>query len=203
MPERQPTGGPVRVAVTALALSIAAFAGWVASEGDGPTAVRADGEVVHQPYIPTKGDVPTIGHGSTRYEDGTPVRMTDAPITRARATELARNLHSEEEARFKASLPGVALTQGEFGVYLDFTGQYGIGNWRGSSMRRELLITPGLPAAAAAPHYRKACDALLLYRRQGGRDCSLPQNWGPKGCKGVWTRQQARHAKCLAEQVAQ
>lgn len=133
-----------------------------------------------------------------RYEqDGL---MTDAPITRARAAELARNLHREEEARFKASIPGVSLTQGEFDLYVDFIGQYGIGNWRGSTMRRELLTTPGLSASAAAPRYRAACDALLLYRRQAGRDCSLPQNWGPKGCKGVWTRQQERHAKCVAEQ---
>ncbi len=191
---------PVRVAVAGLILSAAAFAGWVVKEGDGPTAVRADGQVVHKPYIPTKGDVPTIGHGSTRYEDGRPVRLTDAPITRARAAELARNLHREEEARFKASIPGVSLTQGEFDLYVDFIGQYGIGNWRGSTMRRELLTTPGLSASAAAPRYRAACDALLLYRRQAGRDCSLPQNWGPKGCKGVWTRQQERHAKCVAEQ---
>lgn len=202
MSDRQ-TSNPVRIAVTALAFSAAAFAAWVAKEGAGPTSVQEDGVVVHKPYIPTKGDVPTIGHGSTRYEDGTPVRLTDAPITRARALLLARSLHSEEEVRFKASIPGVSLTHGEFDLYLDFTGQFGIGRWRNSTMRRELLTTPGLAAADAAPHYRAACEALLLYRRQGGRDCSLPQNWGPKGCKGVWTRQQERHAKCLAEQVAQ
>lgn len=194
-------GAPVRALVVALTLSVAAFAGWVAKEGDGPTAVRADGQVVHKPYIPTKGDVPTIGHGSTRYEDGRPVRLTDAPITRARAAELARNLHREEEERFKASIPGVSLTQGEFDLYVDFIGQYGIGNWRQSSMRRHLLATAEAKTPAGqAFHYRAACDALLAWKKQGGRDCSIPQNWGPKGCKGVWTRQQERHAKCVAEQ---
>ncbi|HDS1582176.1 TPA: glycoside hydrolase family protein [Stenotrophomonas maltophilia] len=168
--------GPVRVALGGLALSAAAFAAWVTSEG-----------FTDRPVIPTKGDVPTIGHGSTRYEDGQPVRMTDAPITRRRAAELARNLHSEEEARFKASLPGVRLTQGEYDVYVDFTGQYGIGNWRASSMRRHLL----------RGEYREACDALLLYRRSAGFDCSTPGN---TRCAGVWTRQQQRHAKCVAEQ---
>lgn len=166
---------PVRVAVAALALSAAGFAGWIASEG-----------FSERPIIPTRGDVPTIGHGSTRYEDGTPVRMTDPPITRERAAELARNLHSEEEARFRASLPGVKLTQGEFDLYLDFTGQYGIGNWRQSSMRRHLL----------AGEYRQACDALLRYRFAAGFDCSTPGN---RRCPGVWTRQQERHAKCIAE----
>lgn len=168
-----------RQAVAVLALSAAGFAAWVGGEG-----------LSLVPYVPTRGDVPTIGHGSTRYEDGTPVRLSDSPITRARALQLARNLHSEEEQRFRASLPGVSLYQEEYDLYLDFTGQFGIGNWRSSSMRRHLL----------AAEYRQACDALLKWRRQAGRDCSLPQNWGPKGCRGVWTRQQERHRKCLEAQ---
>ena len=172
----KPAAKPKRTAVAALALSAAGFAAWIASEGFTPG-----------PVIPTKGDVPTIGHGSTRYEDGRPVKLTDPPITRKRAAELARNLHSEEEQRFKASLPGAMLTQGEFDLYLDFTGQYGIGNWRASSMRRYLL----------AGQYRQACDALLRYRFAAGYDCSTPGN---RRCPGVWKRQQERHAKCIAEQ---
>ena len=182
--------GLARVAVACLTMSAAGFAAWQASEGDGPTSVRADGAVVHHPYVPTAGDVATIGHGSTRYEDGTPVRLTDPPITRQRAEQLARNLHGEEEARFKASLPGVLLYPGEYDLYLDFVGQYGIGNWRASSMRRHLL---------AGDHLR-ACESLPQWRFQDGRDCRLPQNWGPQGCKGVWTRQQKRHADCMAMQ---
>ena len=179
-----------RALVATLTLSAAGFASWQASEGDGPTTVRQDGVVLHHPYVPTQGDVPTIGNGSTRYEDGTAVRLTDPPITRQRAEQLARNLHSEEEARFKASLPGVLLYQGEFDLYMDFVGQYGIGNWRTSSMRRHLL----------AGDYLRACQALPQWRFQAGRDCRLPKNWGPKGCKGVWTRQQKRHADCMAMQ---
>lgn len=181
-----------RIAVTLLTISLAGFGAWKASEGDGPVAVRSDGVKVHQPYIPTKGDVPTIGHGSTRYEDGTLVKLADKPITAQRADQLARNLLNEEEVRFRASLPGVKLFQEEYDLYLDFNGQYGGGNWRPSTMRRELL----------AGNYVQACHALLKYRFQAGRDCSLPQNWGPKGCKGVWTRQQERHAKCMAVQVS-
>lgn len=179
----------VRVLVTSLVLSAAGFAGWIASEGESPV-VRKDGVELLAPHIPTKGDVPTIGHGSTRYEDGTRVTLADPPITRERARQLARALHSEEERRFQASLPGVRLHQEEYDLYLDFVGQFGIGNWRSSSMRRHLL----------AGEYVKACHALLPWRKQNGRDCSLPQNWGPKGCKGVWTRQLERHAKCMAVQ---
>lgn len=190
-------GAPVvRIAITALALSIAGISTWIANEGDSPVVV-VDGEERLGPHIPTKGDVPTIGHGSTRYEDGTPVKLTDAPITRKRAEALALNLHDEEARRFRASLPGVKLTQGEFDVYLDFTGQYGIGNWRQSSMRRHLLATVQAPVDRQPGYYRAACDALLRYRYAAGYDCSTPGN---RRCPGVWTRQKKRHGKCLAEQ---
>lgn len=178
----------VRVAVAALTMSAAGFATWVASEGTGPTTVRADGQVMHRPYVPTAGDVPTIGHGSTRYEDGTPVRLSDPPITRQRAEQLARNLHGADEAHFKASLPGVRLYQGEFDLYEDFVGQFGIGNWRKPQSPRTWLLRGD---------YVGACQALLQWRFQAGRDCREPANWGPKGCKGVWLRQQRRHAQCM------
>lgn len=164
-----------RIAVTVLSLSAAGFATWQASEGYTPVAV-----------IPTKGDVPTIGHGSTRYEDGSPVRMGDT-ITPARAEVLARNLNSQAEKQFAASLPGVKLYQDEFDVYMDFVGQYGIGTWLKGSPRRDLL----------AGNYGQACHDLLKYKFAAGFDCSTPGN---KRCAGVWTRQLERHAKCMAAQ---
>lgn len=164
-----------RIAVAALTMSAAGFATWQASEGFTDRAV-----------IPTKGDVPTIGHGSTKYEDGRPVRMGDK-ITRDRAEVLARNLMTQDEKRFAASLPGVKLHQAEFDVYMDFVGQFGIGNWRGSSMRKRLM----------AGEYSGACNALLLYKYSAGYDCSTPGN---KRCGGVWTRQIERNHKCLEAQ---
>ena len=164
-----------RIAVGLLSISAAGFATWQASEGLTTTAV-----------IPTKGDVPTIGHGSTRYEDGTPVRMGDT-ITPARAEVLARNLNSQAEKQFAASIPGVKLYQDEFDIYMDFVGQYGIGTWRAGSPRRDLL----------AGNYAQACHDLLKYRFAAGFDCSTPGN---KRCWGVWTRQLERHAKCMAAQ---
>ena len=164
-----------RIAVTVLSLSAAGFATWQASEGYTPVAV-----------IPTKGDVPTIGHGSTRYEDGQPVRIGDT-ITPARAEVLARNLNSQAEKQFAASLPGVKLYQAEFDLYMDFVGQYGIGTWLKGSPRRDLL----------AGNYAQACNDLLKYRFAAGFDCSTPGN---KRCWGVWDRQLKRHAKCMAAQ---
>ncbi|MGP5443848.1 glycoside hydrolase family protein [Pseudomonas helleri] len=164
-----------RLAVSVLTVSLAGFGAWKANEGYTDTAV-----------IPTKGDVPTIGHGSTRYEDGTKVRLGDT-ITRPRAELLARNLMTQDEKQFAASLPGVRLHQEEFDLYMDFTGQYGIGNWRASSMRRDLL----------AGNYAQACNDLLKYRFAAGFDCSTPGN---KRCAGVWSRQLERHAKCMEAQ---
>lgn len=164
-----------RVSVGLLTVSLAGFGAWKASEGFTDTAV-----------IPTKGDVPTIGHGSTRYEDGKPVKIGDT-ITPARAELLARNLMTQDERQFAASLPGVKLHQVEFDLYMDFTGQYGIGNWRSSSMRRDLI----------AGEYAQACADLLKYRYAAGFDCSTPGN---KRCWGVWSRQIERNAKCKAAQ---
>ncbi|MEQ6329186.1 lysozyme [Pseudomonas chengduensis] len=179
-----------RIAVTALTLSLAGFGAWIKSEGESPV-VRQDGVELLAPHIPTKGDVPTIGHGSTRYEDGTRVTLADPPITRERAQQLARALHSEEERRFQASLPGVKLFQEEYDLYLDFVGQYGIGNWSRSAMRSHLL----------AGEYPKACDALLKWRYAAKYDCSTLVNGKPnRRCWGVWTRQLERHAKCWSVQ---
>lgn len=164
-----------RIAVAALTMSAAGFATWQASEGYTERAV-----------IPTKGDVPTIGHGSTRYEDGRPVRMGDT-ITPPRARELARNLMQQDCKRMADTLQGVKLYQEEYDVYCNFVGQFGMGNWRGSSMRTRLL----------AGDYAGACDALLLYKYSAGYDCSIPGN---KRCSGVWTRQLERHSKCMEVQ---
>lgn len=171
--------GKGRVLAGLLTMSALAFAGWQAREGYTETAV-----------IPTKGDVPTIGHGSTRYEDGTRVKMGDR-ITRKRAAELARNLSKKDERDFTATIPGVKLNQTEFDVYIDFVGQYGIGNWRGSSMRSNLL----------AGNYAAACKSLLRYRYAAGYDCSTLVNGKPnKRCWGVWTRQKDRYDRCMGAQ---
>ena len=172
------------------------------------------GLVVHESYtdkaiVPTQGDRPTVGFGSTFHEDGTPVKMGDT-TTPVRALIKAHAHITKDEAAFRASLPGVALHQGEYDIYLSFIYQYGTAAWQKSGMRRELL----------AGNYVGSCNALLDYRkltsaRQEGPgwtvsrrdaqgkpvrwefDCSTPGN---KVCRGVWTRQLERHQKCMGMQ---
>lgn len=165
----------LRIAVAALTLSAAGFVGIISSEGYTDRAV-----------IPTKGDRPTVGFGSTFHEDGRPVKLGDT-TTPARAMVKAQAHVSREEEIFRRSLAGAELTQAEFDLYMDWVYQYGTGAWARSSMRRHIL----------AGEHRHACDALLQYRFAAGYDCSTPGN---KRCAGVWTRQLERHAKCLEAQ---
>ncbi|CAN5292781.1 lysozyme [soil metagenome] len=164
-----------RIAVAALALSAAAFVGITSDESYSSTAI-----------IPTRGDVPTLGFGSTTREDGSPVRMKD---TTTPPKALARTLQyiQADEADMRKTLDGVALHQAEYDVYIDWRYQYGATAWRSSSMLRELR----------AGNYPGACQALLKYRFSAGYDCSTPGN---RVCAGVWTRQLKRHAACMATQ---
>lgn len=164
-----------RKTVASLTLSAAALVGIFLSE-----------DYVGKAMVPTKNDRPTLGLGSTFHEDGSPVKMGDT-TTPIRAIVKAHAHITKDEKVFRESLPNVALHQGEYDVYMDWTYQYGTGAWLKSSMRRNLL----------AGDYVQACHALLLYKRSGGFDCSIPGN---RVCAGVWTRQLKRHADCMALQ---
>lgn len=164
-----------RVLVAAMGLSAAGFISIIGNEGYTDSAV-----------IPTKNDRPTVGFGSTFHEDGSPVKLGDK-TTPVRALIKAQAHIGKEEKRFQQSLDGAYLNQVEYDLYLDWVYQYGSGKWNTSSMRRNIL----------AGEYRKACDALLLYKFSGGYDCSTPGN---KRCAGVWTRQLERHELCMSVQ---
>lgn len=164
-----------RILVSALTLSFAGFVGIAQYENYVGTAT-----------IPTKNDRPTNGFGSTFNADGSAVKLGEV-TTPVRALITAQAHISKEEQKFRDSLPGVKLYQGEYDLYMDWVYQFGIGNWRQSSMRRNLM----------ANNYVAACDSLLLYKYSGGYDCSTPGN---KRCAGVWTRQQERNRKCLEMQ---
>ena len=134
------------------------------------------------PYKDSVGVV-TVGTGSTVYEDGTKVKMTDPPITQKRATELLKNHMAKDAKIFNKTLLGVPLSQTEYDLYMDFTYQFGTGAWSSSSMLRNLK----------QGKYIKACDSLLKWKYAAKRDCSVRKN----NCYGVWVRQVERHSKCM------
>lgn len=175
---KQPKGGP-RLLVAGMALSAAALISIASSENYTEAAV-----------VPTKGDRPTYGFGSTFREDGSPVRLGDR-TNPVHALRVLRAHLLREEPKFRDSLPGVALNQSEYDVYMDWVYQFGTGNWQISSMRTNLL----------AGKHEAACDSLLRWRKAGGYDCSTLVNGKPnKRCWGVWERQLERHAVCRSAQ---
>jgi lysozyme len=164
-----------RIIVAALTLSAVAFVGLATNEGYTDRAV-----------IPTKGDRPTLGLGSTTREDGSAVRMGDT-TTPIKAIKRTLNYVQADEADMRKTLEGVALHQAEYDVYMDWRYQYGATAWRNSSMLRDLR----------AGEYEAACNDLLQYKYAANYDCATPGN---KICAGVWTRQLKRHAQCMAAQ---
>lgn len=168
-----------RIAASALVLSFAAAIGIINAEGFTDTAT-----------IPTKNDRPTIGYGSTFWEDGRPVKMGEK-ITPTRALVVMQAHINKEEALFRKSIATVPVQPIEYDIYMDWTYQYGNGAWYDSSMRANLLTG----------NYVAACSSMLKYKYSGGYDCSTLINGKPNDrCWGVWTRQQARVKKCLEAQ---
>lgn len=182
-----------RIAMAALSLSASGLVGIAAREW-----------YTEQAVIPVKGDVPTLGFGSTTHEDGRAVQLGDR-TTPVKALQRTLAYTLQAEAGFRACID-VPLHQGEFDLYLDFAYQYGMPTLCGSAIATNLR----------AQRYPQACGALLdfhfmtsptphegweIYKRDAaGRptrwrfDCSAPGN---KVCRGVWTRQQARHQQCM------
>lgn len=88
------------------------------------------------PYLCPAG-VPTIGVGSTRYLDGSPVRLTDPPITREHALILLRHRILAE------FMPGVLKLCGHIegdrlAAITDFAYNLGLGNLKASTLRRRI-----------------------------------------------------------------
>lgn len=90
-----------------------------------------------RPYLCPAG-VASIGFGSTRYEDGRQVQLTDPTITRKRAEQLM--LWSVKNVYLPAVLklcPGVPDAY-KLAALIDFTFNLGAGRLRASTLRRRV-----------------------------------------------------------------
>lgn len=89
------------------------------------------------PYLCPAG-VATVGFGSTFYEDGTRVQLTDPPITRERADALLLYMVR------KVYLPAVMRlcphvdSPGRLAALIDFTFNLGQGNLKASTLRKRV-----------------------------------------------------------------
>lgn len=155
----------VRLSIAAISLSAAGVVGITSSEGFTSKAI-----------IPTKGDVPTYGHGSTHKADGSPVRMGDT-ITRQQAAELV----NKDAGRFAAAIKRcvtVPLTQGEFDAYVSLTYNIGAGAFCKSTLVKRLN----------AGDYAGACAEIKRWDKMGG-----------KVLRGLTARRDREYRMCVGE----
>lgn len=88
-----------------------------------------------QPYLcPAK--VPTIGYGSTRYADNTPVQMSDKPITVAQAEALLLATLAKEYEPAVNRYVRVVINQNQFDALVSFVYNLGIQALRTSTLLR-------------------------------------------------------------------
>jgi lysozyme len=149
-----------RMVVAALSLSAAAFGSLVIHEGFSPVA-----------YHPVKGDVPTIGFGTTQG-----VRMGDT-ITAPHAVLRALQDVQKFEGALKQCVK-VPLAQHEYDAYISLSYNIGSTAFCGSTLVR--LLNQG--------DYRAACDQILRWDKFKGQPL-----------RGLTLRRQDEHKKCLGE----
>lgn len=99
-----------------------------------------------KPYVCSAGK-PTIGYGSTFYENGKPVTMNDAPISEERATLLFMFAISSFEKSVN-SLLKTTVNQNQFDALVDFCYNVGPKQFAGSSLLKKVNANPNDPTIA-------------------------------------------------------
>ncbi len=93
-----------------------------------------------KPYLCSAG-VPTIGYGSTFYENGTKVKITDPQITKERAEQLFQ-IVADDFAKKVLPLIKKPVTQNQFNALVSFAFNVGIGALGRSTLLRLVNINP-------------------------------------------------------------
>lgn len=90
-----------------------------------------------KPYLCPAG-VPTIGVGSTEYENGVRVTLADPPITLARAKQLLMVQLTNKYAPGVVRLCPRLEAPAELGAIIDLAYNIGLGNLAASTLRRRI-----------------------------------------------------------------
>jgi len=93
-----------------------------------------------KPYLCSAG-VPTIGYGSTRYEDGTKVKLTDKDITKERAIELFKNTIKTYEREVDAYCRD-DINQNQFNALVSFAYNLGCNALKNSTLLKKVNNNP-------------------------------------------------------------
>ena len=149
-----------RTQLASLLLSAAALVGLVTHEG-----------YSDQTIIPIKGDVPTIGFGSTEG-----VKLGDKTNPVAALQRAMRDIAGKETAVKKCVK--VPLYQHEYDAYISLAYNVGTGAFCGSTLVKKLNIGD----------YTGACNEILRWDRAQGRVV-----------KGLTMRRQKEYNQCLGK----
>jgi lysozyme len=110
-----------------------------------------------KPYV-CSGGVDTIGFGSTRYADGTKVKLSDKAITKDEAMELLMaTLGTYEDAIHKNVI--APINQNQFDALVSFVYNVGAGNFAKSTLLKKLNKAD----------YQGASDEFLRWNKAGGK----------------------------------
>ncbi|MFM9881230.1 MAG: lysozyme [Burkholderiaceae bacterium] len=162
-----------RLALVALALSAAALVGLAIDEGYSSKAYPD----------PVRGAaVPTIGFGTTQG-----VKMGDTTTPVAALRRKLADLQTYEGALKRCVK--VPLHQHEYDAYINLS--YNIGP--------AALCNSKIVSRLNALDYAGACDAILMWKKSDGIDCSAPGN---RICPGLWQRRLRLRSQCLGEATA-
>jgi len=93
-------------------------------------------EFMSKPYLCPAG-VPTIGYGSTIYENGTRVKLSDPEITEERAVEILFDQLKKYENAVNRYVH-VPINQNQFDALVDFAYNAGAGNLQKSTLLRKI-----------------------------------------------------------------
>ena len=156
-----------RTSAAALALSAAAMVGIVMQEGYTDRAV-----------IPVKGDVPTIGFGTTGG-----VKMGDT-ITPPKALARALTDVQKFEGAIKQCVT-VPLHQHEYDAFVGLS--YNIGS--------AAFCRSGIVRKLNTGDYPGACREILRWTYFQGKNCAAPEN--ARICGGLAKRRQEEYQQCM------
>lgn len=124
-----------------------------------------EGLILH-PYLDSVKK-PTIGIGSTYWEDGTPVKMTDKPITKERALSLFQTTLKRYEAQVNASIKA-PINQNQFDALLSLCYNIGTAGFAGATVVKKVNANPTDPSIKTWIEAWKNAGGkpILLSRRQ-------------------------------------
>jgi lysozyme len=93
-----------------------------------------------KPYL-CSAKVPTIGYGSTFYENNKKVLMSDPPITKQRAEELLQ-ISADRFARKVVNLVKKPITQNQLNALTSFAYNLGSGALASSTLLKKVNVNP-------------------------------------------------------------